>query len=169
MGGESGCTDSSIQRLHLLICWSGKTNSVYRKVGEESGNFIFAENWKLRLLTFCLLLSNYEWCLSYSAVFGVSDTGMGLHRLAFAPVILTQTTPEQLAKWQPEMEAGRMIGCYAQTEIGHGKLLLGSVAVLIFTVSMCKENFSFHCCFFPPCTGGYLVEWNMLNCNWYIV
>ena len=57
----------------------------------------------------------------FSSVFGVSDTGLGLHRLAFAPVIMTQTTDEQLKRWLPELESGRMIGCYAQTELGHGE------------------------------------------------
>jgi len=27
---------------------------------------------------------------------------------------------EQLAKWLPQVKALKMIGCYAQTELGHG-------------------------------------------------
>lgn len=52
------------------------------------------------------------------------DTGMALHRIAFVPFMRTQTTEEQKGKWLPEIESGRMLGCYAQTELGHGKVYI---------------------------------------------
>ena len=39
----------------------------------------------------------------------------------FIPVIETQGSEEQVKKWLPLAKAYRIIGCYAQTEIGHGR------------------------------------------------
>ena len=45
---------------------------------------------------------------------------LGLHRLAFVPFVLSQSTEEQLKKWKPMMDSFKMIGSYCQTELGHG-------------------------------------------------
>jgi len=44
-----------------------------------------------------------------------------MHDVAFLPMLRLQASDEQLAKWLPLVESFQMFGCYAQTEIGHGK------------------------------------------------
>lgn len=46
-----------------------------------------------------------------------------LHEIAFLPTLRQQLTPEQQKKWLPAAEAYAIIGCYAQTELGHGSNL----------------------------------------------
>ncbi|EJD36707.1 acyl-CoA oxidase [Auricularia subglabra TFB-10046 SS5] len=43
-----------------------------------------------------------------------------LHATAFQPVILRQGSDEQIRLWGPAISARAIIGCYAQTELGHG-------------------------------------------------
>ena len=61
-----------------------------------------------------------------AAAFGLSDG-------AFLPTIQSQGTDEQREKWVPLIRDYRVIGAYAQTEMGHGKsyecFLFGSVMV----------------------------------------
>ncbi|KAF9178683.1 acyl-coenzyme A oxidase [Haplosporangium sp. Z 11] len=46
-----------------------------------------------------------------------------LHESAFIPIIHAQGTEEQAAYWGPLAEKHQIIGCYAQTELGHGSNL----------------------------------------------
>ncbi|KAG0072522.1 palmitoyl-CoA oxidase [Linnemannia elongata] len=46
-----------------------------------------------------------------------------LHNGAFIPVINSQGSDEQIEKWIPLAEKYQIIGCYAQTELGHGSNL----------------------------------------------
>ncbi|KAF8937097.1 acyl-CoA dehydrogenase/oxidase [Dissophora ornata] len=48
-----------------------------------------------------------------------------LHNGAFIPVINSQGSDEQIEKWIPAAEKYQIIGCYAQTELGHGSNLSG--------------------------------------------
>jgi acyl-CoA oxidase len=43
-----------------------------------------------------------------------------MHEVAFLPVLLSQASDEQLSEWLPLVMSFRMVGCYAQTELGHG-------------------------------------------------
>ncbi|KAG0238660.1 Acyl-coenzyme A oxidase (Acyl-CoA oxidase) [Actinomortierella wolfii] len=46
-----------------------------------------------------------------------------LHESMFLPVLRSQASDEQLQKWLPHAENYHYIGCYAQTELGHGSNL----------------------------------------------
>jgi len=46
--------------------------------------------------------------------------GLVLHLVAFEPVIESQGTDEQQAYWLPKCRNNEILGCYAQTELGHG-------------------------------------------------
>ena len=43
----------------------------------------------------------------------------------FAPAIYSQGSDEQRARWLPLANAKAIIGCYAQTELGHGSNVRG--------------------------------------------
>lgn len=49
----------------------------------------------------------------------------GHNPLMFGPTLRLQTSPEQRDYWVPLVEAGKIIGTYAQTELGHGTFLRG--------------------------------------------
>ena len=55
-------------------------------------------------------------------VYTISDDPFptSLHWVMFVPNILTLCDEEQQAKWLPLCRDWKMIGCYAQTELGHG-------------------------------------------------
>ncbi|CAO3636620.1 unnamed protein product [Cunninghamella echinulata] len=52
-------------------------------------------------------------------------TPLGLHYSAFIPVIQSQGTDEQVAKWVEPAQKLAIMGCYAQTELGHGSNVQG--------------------------------------------
>lgn len=45
---------------------------------------------------------------------------MGIQHAMFIPTLINQTSPEQKAAWLPAAESMAILGCYAQTELGHG-------------------------------------------------
>jgi acyl-CoA oxidase len=59
------------------------------------------------------------------AALGPEPSGLMLHELAFLPMITSQASEEQLQKWSPLLDSYQMIGCYAQTELGHGTFVRG--------------------------------------------
>ncbi|ORZ25089.1 acyl-CoA dehydrogenase/oxidase, partial [Absidia repens] len=50
---------------------------------------------------------------------------LGLHYSAFIPVLQSQGTDEQIAKWVKPAQQLAIMGCYAQTELGHGSNVQG--------------------------------------------
>ncbi|OZJ05098.1 hypothetical protein BZG36_01355 [Bifiguratus adelaidae] len=65
-----------------------------------------------------------------------------LHYGAFIAVILSQGTNEQIAKWIPLAERHAVIGCYAQTELGHGSNVAGLETLATYDPE--KEEFVIH-------------------------
>ncbi|KAF9306531.1 acyl-coenzyme A oxidase [Mortierella antarctica] len=59
-----------------------------------------------------------------------------LHNGAFIPVINSQGTEEQIEKWIPLAEKFQILGCYAQTELGHGS----NLSQLETTATFVKET-----------------------------
>lgn len=56
----------------------------------------------------------------------------GLHYNAFIPVLKSQGSDEQIAEWLPRCENLEVIGCYAQTELGHGSNVQGLETIATF-------------------------------------
>jgi acyl-CoA oxidase len=67
------------------------------------------------------------------------DLPTALHWIMFVPNIISLCDEEQKAEWLPLCKDWKMIGCYAQTEIGHGS----NVRALETTAT-----------FLPECSGG---------------
>ena len=51
-----------------------------------------------------------------------NDILFGVHDLMFVPTIERLGTEEQKAKWLPLGQTYKILGTYAQTELGHGKI-----------------------------------------------
>jgi len=60
----------------------------------------------------------HEWILANSNPLGLTGT-------LFTPMLKLQGTAEQLAHWLPLSESGKIVGSYAQTELGHGTFVGG--------------------------------------------
>ena len=48
-----------------------------------------------------------------------------IHDVMFLPTLRSQASDEQRKKWLPAAESCAIIGCYAQTEMGHGSDVAG--------------------------------------------
>jgi len=68
--------------------------------------------------------------------------GLELHIGMFIPSILSQGTPEQQAKWLPLSNTLRIVGTYAQTELGHGTFIRGLETLAVYDPS--TESFIVH-------------------------
>lgn len=60
---------------------------------------------------------NYVWESFYMTPFEISG---GVSMLMVRPLITTLCSPKQQEKWLPLFDSSRVIGAYAQTELGHG-------------------------------------------------
>lgn len=58
----------------------------------------------------------------YAAALSLVDepVGLNLHEIAFTPVIESQGSDEQQREWLPKCYSHEILGCYLQTELGHG-------------------------------------------------
>ena len=66
----------------------------------------------------------------------------GHNPLMFGPTLRLQTSPEQRDYWVPLLEAGKIIGTYAQTELGHGTFLRGLETTV--TLDLDTDEFVVH-------------------------
>jgi len=65
-----------------------------------------------------LLFASEDWRMLLNAV--ADDLPLALHWIMFTPNIISLCDAQQQAEWLPLCRDFRMIGCYAQTELGHG-------------------------------------------------
>lgn len=67
--------------------------------------------------------SKAELCISpsHSIAKGSHQEALGLHFVMFLPTLYSQCDPQQSRKWLPLAESFRVVGTYAQTEMGHGQ------------------------------------------------
>eukprot|EP00052_Salpingoeca_macrocollata_P017975 m.147250 g.147250 ORF g.147250 m.147250 type:complete len:656 (+) comp20563_c2_seq1:43-2010(+) len=65
-----------------------------------------------------------------------------LHDVAFLPTLQWQCSEEQKARWLPLAERREIIGCYCQTELGHGSNIRGLETTATFDVE--KDCFVLH-------------------------
>ena len=74
----------------------------------------------------------------WTLVSAISDDPLppSLHWVMFVPNILTLCDEEQQAEWLPLCRDWKMIGCYAQTELGHGS----NIRALETTATFLKES-----------------------------
>lgn len=68
---------------------------------------------------FCLIFVRL---ILFRAAAPHENSPIGLHTVMFIPTIEKQGTEEQKKRWLPLAESLKMIGTYAQTEMGHGKI-----------------------------------------------
>ena len=66
----------------------------------------------------------------------------GLHTVMFIPAIIGQGTQEQKDKWLPLANNYDIIGCYAQTEMGHGTYVRGLETTATYDPK--KQEFVIH-------------------------
>ncbi|KAG6864903.1 hypothetical protein C0991_006473 [Blastosporella zonata] len=69
------------------------------------------------------LQEKYHWSdEETSLAFASLDESLpiGLHNIAFQPVFLSQGSPSLIAKYAPLISRRGILGCYLQTELGHG-------------------------------------------------
>jgi hypothetical protein len=70
-------------------------------------------------------VSRYRYSNINDALMSVSIIQLHLHMGMFLPVLEAQASEEQKAAWLEDARQLRIIGCYAQTEMGHGSNLSG--------------------------------------------
>ena len=72
----------------------------------------------------------------------IGISAFGLHNLMFIPTINGQGTQEQKDKWLPLAKNFDIIGCYAQTEMGHGTYVRGLETTATYDPK--KQEFVIH-------------------------
>jgi acyl-CoA oxidase len=69
--------------------------------------------------------SSSEKAMFLQLAVGPDGSPTSIHQVMFIPTIRAQTSDEQRKLWLPAAESGAIIGCYAQTEMGHGSNVAG--------------------------------------------
>jgi len=82
----------------------------------------------------CLFLHQKDFPLLLSAI--ADDLPLALHWIMFVPNILSLCDDEQIQQWIALCTDWKMIGCYAQTELGHGS----NVRALETTATFQKDS-----------------------------
>jgi acyl-CoA oxidase len=70
-----------------------------------------------------LMPDDASWSLdrAYDVYLAIDEnTPLDVHLSMFIPVLMHHTSAQQRARWLPRAQRFRMIGAYAQTELGHG-------------------------------------------------
>ncbi|CAK0735983.1 hypothetical protein CVIRNUC_000672 [Coccomyxa viridis] len=68
--------------------------------------------------------------------------GLELHIGMFIPTLLSQASPDQQAEWLPKALSLKLIGTYAQTELGHGTFVRGLQTTASYDLD--KQEFVLH-------------------------
>jgi len=84
------------------------------------------------------LVSSPEWHTLLNAV--ADDLPTSLHWVMFVPNILSLADEEQQKVWIEQCKNWKMIGCYAQTELGHGSNVRGIETTATFVAGEGKDN-----------------------------
>ena len=71
-----------------------------------------------------------QFTLALEAV--ADDVPTAVHETVFIPCLKTQCSDEQLAHWLPQALEYKIIGAYAQTELGHGSNIRGLETVATY-------------------------------------
>ncbi|KAL4243883.1 Acyl-coenzyme A oxidase [Abortiporus biennis] len=81
------------------------------------------------------LRDEYSWSpAQYSKAVGLADEPLplNLHDIAFQPVFMAQASPELLKRFGKLIESRGIVGCYLQTELGHGSNVAALETTAIF-------------------------------------
>ena len=100
----------------LPRCYLNDNQQAKHLEGLRTGKATFEDDLKRGSNTF--MPKTHTWALGNSNPFGLT-------RALFIPSITLQGTPEQVSYWVPLAEAGKIIGAYSQTELGHGSFVAG--------------------------------------------
>lgn len=104
-----------IQAEPLLVTWKKRMLHVSREQAVELTH--------LATQVLVGLAQQHEWdVFELFEAMGTIDvlSPVSMHWLAFAPVILAQGSAEQMDRWGSKAMAHQILGCYLQTELGHG-------------------------------------------------
>jgi len=95
----------------LPRCYANTDREALLSEGAKAGAVTFADRLKYNHDVF-----HY----STNTLTFANASPMGIHTWLFLPYLRQQASDEQAAYWVPLAESGKILGCYCQTELGHG-------------------------------------------------